>query len=86
MRRHVQSNVITDLQDVQELRVEAEGIEATYGANAYSDYLRRHGQRPDPISAAAIGRYLGGRVKANDGSMQPVPARTVRRRTAHRQA
>jgi hypothetical protein len=86
MQRHVQSNVVTSIQDVQELRVEAEGIEATYGPNAYSDYLRRHGQRPDPISAAAIGRHLGGRVKANDGSMQPVPVRAVRQRMARRQA
>ena len=72
MQRHVQSNV-TDFEQIQELRVEAEAIEAIYGPNPYADYLRRHGQRPDPETAAGMGRYLGGPVKADDGSMQPAP-------------
>jgi len=71
LQRHVQSPGITNFEEVRELRVSAEAIEATYGPNPYSDYLRRHGRRPDPVTAAGIGRYLGGRVKADDGSMQP---------------
>lgn len=71
MQRHVQPPGITNFEEVRELRVSAEAIEATYGPNAYSDYLRRHGRRPDPATAAGIGQYLGGRVKADDGSMQP---------------
>lgn len=53
--------------------LESEGLalEAQYGKNAYSDYIRRHHRRPDRIEAATIGRLLGGRVKAADGSLQP---------------
>jgi hypothetical protein len=53
------------------LRAEAAEIEAWYGKNAYSDYLSEHGRRPDPDQAAVIGRLVGMRVKASDGSMQP---------------
>jgi hypothetical protein len=53
------------------LRSEAEAIQAQYGKNVYSEYLLRHGRRPDREEAAAIGRLLGGRVRAADGSMQP---------------
>jgi hypothetical protein len=71
LQRHVQPPGITKFEEVRELRASAEAIEATYGPNPYSDYLRRHGRLPDPVTAAGIGRYLGGRVKADDGSMQP---------------
>lgn len=62
---------IPNIQDIRDLRVEADAIEAWYGPNAYSRYLREHNRRPDPATAASIGRFLGGRVKAADGSMQP---------------
>lgn len=70
MRSHVQSNV-PDLQKARELKEEADAIEAQYGQNAYSEYLRKHGRRPDPSTAADIARLLGGRVEADDGSLQP---------------
>jgi len=73
MRRRVQSDVIPDLQSVHDLRIEAEGLEAEYGPNPYSSFLRQNGRRPDPATAAGMGRFLGGRVRADDGSMQPVP-------------
>lgn len=73
MRSHVQPDFITDFDAIRELRVEAEAIEATYGANPYSAYLRKHGRRPSKEEAAGIGRVLGGRVRAEDGTMQPPP-------------
>lgn len=65
----------TDLMAVRDLMVEAEGIEATYGPNAYADYLRKHHRYPSPEEAATIGKMLGGRVRASDGSMQPKKGR-----------
>jgi hypothetical protein len=76
-----------------ELRAEAEALEAWYGPNAYSNYLRKHGRRPDTEQAKTIGRLLGGRVRADDGSMQPPLSKAdrdvirnikARRRTASR--
>lgn len=62
---------IPNIQAIRDLRIEADGIEASYGPNAYSKYLRAHNRRPAPDVAASIGRALGGRVRADDGSMQP---------------
>lgn len=72
----------TDLTAVRDLMVEAEGIEATYGPNAYTDYLRAHKKRPPRDEAATLGAFLGGRVRADDGTMQPVirPTREQRRK------
>jgi hypothetical protein len=53
------------------LRTEAEALEARYGPNAYSNFLKKYARRPSREKAATIGRLLGGRVKADDGSMQP---------------
>lgn len=53
------------------LTTEALALEADRGKNVYSDYLLQHRRRPPPDEAAAIGRMLGGRVEACDGSMQP---------------
>lgn len=53
------------------LRAEAAEIEAGLGKNAYSEFLLRHGQRPDRKQAATLGQLMGTRVKASDGSMQP---------------
>jgi hypothetical protein len=54
------------------LLAEAAAIEAWYGINAYSGFIKKYGRRPDREQAATIGRLLGGRVEANDGSMQPL--------------
>lgn len=67
----VEPNPVPDLQAIRELRTEAEALEATFGENAYSNYLLRHGLRPDAKTAAAIGRLLGAQVEAADGTMQP---------------
>lgn len=53
------------------LASEALALEAQFGKNAYSDYLLRHHKRPESTEAATIGRLLGGRVKAADGTLQP---------------
>jgi hypothetical protein len=53
------------------LIAEAMAIEGHYGKNAYSDYILKHGRRPSQAEAAGIGRRLGGRIRADDGSMQP---------------
>lgn len=50
---------------------EAAALEAAHGKNPYSDYLLQNHRRPSPAEAATIGRLLGGRVEANDGSLQP---------------
>jgi hypothetical protein len=50
---------------------QADALEIQFGRNPYSDFLRKHGVLPDPETAATIGRLLGGRVRASDGSLQP---------------
>lgn len=62
---------MVDLVAIRDLLVEAEGIEATYGPNAYVDYLRAHHRRPSPAEAATIGALWGGRVRADDGKLYP---------------
>lgn len=62
---------VQDLQSFRDLKIEAEGLEALYGPNLYSKYLKQFGRRPGPQAAAAMGRLMGGKVKADDGTMQP---------------
>lgn len=75
MRALVQSEIVNvaNFEAIQELRIEAEAIEAMHGQNPYSSYLRKHGRRPSRDEASVIGRLLAGRVRADDGSMQPKP-------------
>jgi hypothetical protein len=54
------------------LLAEATVIESWFGKNAYSDFMLKHGCRPDANQAAAIGRLIGARVKAADGRMYPL--------------
>jgi hypothetical protein len=65
-------------QEARELRAEAAAAVAKYGANPYSDFILKHGRRPDRLQAAAIGRLIGGRVRAFDGSLQPTRTKTER--------
>lgn len=65
------SGQVIDLQSARELSTEVEAIEAWYGPNAYSTYLRKYGRRPNAREAAGMGRTMGGRVRAEDGTMQP---------------
>jgi hypothetical protein len=61
------------------LSAEAAAIEAWYGRNAYSDFLKNHGCRPEPEQATTIGRLIGARVKAADGRMYPAPSAAERK-------
>lgn len=83
MQRHVQSENagVIDFEMVQELRIEAGAIEATYGPNAYSHYLRKYGKRPTRAEADTIGRLIGGRVRADDGTLRP-PRPVAKRKAA----
>jgi len=69
-----------DAQALGDLRAEALAISAKIGGNPYSDYILKHGKRPDRAEAAAIGRLIGQQVRASDGTLQP------RRTKAERQA
>ena len=64
------------------LGAEAAAIEAWYGGNAYSDFLKKHGCRPNPEQATAIGILIGARVKAADDRMYPI--QTVAERKTQR--
>jgi hypothetical protein len=55
----------------REARAEAAAFVAAHGRNLYSDFLLRHGRRPSRKEAAAIGRLIGVRVRAADGTLQP---------------
>jgi len=55
----------------EDLSLEADQIEALNGVNPYSTFLRKHGHRPDRTQASTIGRLMGARVRASDGTMQP---------------
>jgi hypothetical protein len=55
-----------------DLGLAADRIEALNGKNIYTDFIKKHGRRPDRDQAAAIGRLMGGRVRASDGSLQPI--------------
>ena len=67
-----------DGQAARELRIEAATAAAKYGSNVYSDFILKHGRRPDRAQAAAMGRLIGGRVRASDGSLQPTPNKAER--------
>jgi hypothetical protein len=68
------------LKEARLLVAEAESLEAWYGPNAYSHYLRKHGKRPSRDEAITIGRLVGGQVGADDGTMQPPLTRADRDR------
>jgi hypothetical protein len=61
------------------LRAEATAIQTWHGTNAYTEFLEKHGRRPDPKQATAIGRLIGAQVKAADGRMYPTPSAAERK-------
>jgi hypothetical protein len=63
----------------RELRAEAVAFAAAHGANAYTHFILKHGRRPSRKQAAAMGRLLGKRVRASDGSMQPSRSKSERK-------
>ena len=85
LQHHVQPDGVPDLQEARQLLAEAQYLESQYGPNPYSTYLRQHHRRPSKQEAAVIGRLLGGRVRAIDGSMQPRPSAAERRSRKARQ-
>jgi len=79
-------NALQRSRDRGGLSAEAAAIEAWYGRNAYSDFLKEHGCRPDLEQATTIGRLIGARVKAANGRMYPVESAAERKtRRAARQ-
>jgi hypothetical protein len=64
------------LRAIRELRAEANALVEAHGHNAYSDFILRHGRRPDRNQAVAIGRLMGIRVRAADGTLQPRRTKT----------
>jgi hypothetical protein len=60
------------------LRAEFAANAAANGADAYTDFIQRNGRLPDRLEAAAIGRLLGKRVRAADGTLQPRPSKSQR--------
>ena len=85
MQHLVQPDPVPDIKEARQLLAVAEELESRYGLNAYSTYLRQHRRRPPKDEAAAIGRLLGGRVRASDGSMQPRPSAAERKARKARQ-
>lgn len=61
-------------------------IEAQFGKNVYSDFLRKHRRRPDPPEAKTIGQLIGCRVKASDGRLYPPLTKAQREENRRRRA
>lgn len=59
------------LRSRRELRSEAAVLLQRHGPNVYSDYLLKNGRRPERHEAAVMGRLIGARVRASDGTLQP---------------
>jgi hypothetical protein len=80
------AELLDQLATRRRLTAEAAMLAEAYGPNAYSDYLIKHGCRPDRKVAATIGHLIGVRVKAADGTMQPprVKAGKLARAELHR--
>jgi hypothetical protein len=64
--------------EIQCLKAEARDFEARNGKNLYSDFILKHGRRPDPDHAATLGELINIQVKASDGSLQPKLTRADR--------
>src|SRR2546422_834854 len=70
----------------RELQAEAVVLTASHGANPYSDFILRHGCRPDRGQAITIGRLMGIQVRASDGTLQPrKKVKNAARGTMHRE-
>ncbi len=64
-------DAVARLDTVNALKAEARDFAARNGANPYSDFVLKHGRRPDPEHAATLGRLINKQVRASDGSLQP---------------
>lgn len=60
------------------LLLDVSDYERAHGANAYTAYIRKHGKRPAPAEARAIGLLVGKRVKADDGRFYPKKTKAER--------
>jgi hypothetical protein len=63
------------LRSERELQIEAKVLQESCGPNPYSDFLLKNGQRPSRKEAKTIGRLMGVRVRASDGTLQPQPTK-----------
>jgi hypothetical protein len=81
------SESIVRVDDIHAAKMEARAFEASQGKNPYSDYILRCGRRPDRNEAAGMGRMMNTRLRAADGTLQPVltKAEKVAWRDFHRQ-
>jgi hypothetical protein len=71
---------VVQLSVASELKSEARLFALRHGPNAYSDYLLKYGRRPDATEAAGIGRLIGFRVRASDGTLRPELSKSERER------
>lgn len=78
--KSVAAQPLVQERDVEGLLAEAELLEARDGPNPYSRFLRKHHSRPGPQEADAIGRAMGGSVRASDGKLRPHRKQTSKSR------
>ena len=64
-------DAVAHLDAVSALKADARDFAARNGPNAYSDFVLKHGRRPDAGHAATLGRLINKQVRASDGSLQP---------------
>lgn len=69
-----------------QLLAEADKLTSQIGPNPYSKFIHDHGKRPDPAAAAVIGQLLGMRVRASNGTLQPVKHRVKSTAASAREA
>lgn len=69
--REVDRDVVARLDTTAALKAEARDFAARNGNNPYSDFILKHGCRPNRDHAAILGRLINRRVRASDGSLQP---------------
>jgi hypothetical protein len=72
------TSCVVEFAAASELRSEAHLFALRHGPNAYSDFLLKYGRRPDARQASCIGRLIGVRVRASDGTLRPQLTRGAR--------
>ena len=65
----------------RELKAEAAALSKTKGGNAYTEFLLRHGKRPDRDQAAVIGHLMGVRVRPRTAAFSRAKPRQRGRRS-----
>lgn len=65
------TSCVVEFAAASDLRSEAQLFALRHGPNAYSEFLLKYGRRPDAGQATCIGRLIGVRVRASDGTLRP---------------